>query len=172
MLRISRLTDYGIVLLTRFASDRTRSVHNARDLAAEVRIPAPTVSKILKTLAHVGVLESHRGASGGFSLSRAPEDVSVAEVIEALDGPIAMTDCLGEEAGTCEIESGCPVRSNWDRINRTVRDALRGLSIADMARPAFLQHRGLAIAAATAPAAAAGSKAGTPPPSGQASEAR
>jgi len=170
VLRISRLTDYGIVLLTRFASDRTSSVHAAKDLAAEARIPAPTVSKILKILAHVGVLESHRGATGGFSLARPAAEVSVAEVIEALDGPIAMTECLGEEAGTCDIESGCPVRSNWDRINRTVRDALRGLTIADMARPAFLQHR--ALATATVLGAANGPQAGTPPTSGSASGAR
>jgi FeS assembly SUF system regulator len=167
VLRISRLTDYGIVLLTRFASDRTTSVHTARDLAAEVRVPAPTVSKILKALAHVGILESHRGASGGFSLARPAERISVAEVIEALDGPIAMTECLGEEPGACEIESGCPVRSNWDRINRTVRDALVGLTIADMARPAFLRRRPLAVAI---PSGSPLPEAGTPPTPPRASE--
>jgi FeS assembly SUF system regulator len=140
LLRITRLTDYGIVLMTRLATDRTRSVHAARDLAAESRIPLPTVAKILKALAHVGLLTSHRGASGGFSLAKDPARISVAEVIESLEGPIAMTECLGEEQGACGIEQGCPARSNWDRINRVVRQALVGLTLEEMARPAFLQE--------------------------------
>lgn len=153
MLRITRLADYGIVLMTRFASDRKGTVHTARGLAADSRVPLPTVSKILKAFAHVGILESHRGAAGGFSLARDPQRLSVAEIIEALDGPIAMTECLGETPGTCEIENGCPVRSNWDRINRSVRQALEGLSIADMARPAFLRHRAAPPVTLLSPAA-------------------
>jgi Rrf2 family protein len=81
------------------------------------------------------LLVSHRGVGGGFALAREPERISVAEVIAALEGPIAITECLGEVPGTCELEAGCPVRSNWDRINRVVREALEGLSIAEMARP-------------------------------------
>ena len=137
MIRLTKLADYGIVLMTHLASERTRTVHTARDLAAMTRVPLPTVSKILKALAHMGILESHRGVGGGFTLARDPQRISVADVVTALEGPIAITECLSEGPGACELEAGCPVRSNWDRINGVVRGALERLSIAEMARPVF-----------------------------------
>ena len=137
MIRLTKLADYGIVLMTHLASERTRTVHTARDLASATRVPLPTVSKILKALAHTGLLESHRGVGGGFALARDPERVSVADIVIALEGPFAITQCLSEGLHSCEIESGCPVRSNWDRINGVVREALERLSIAEMARPVF-----------------------------------
>ena len=140
MIRLTKLADYGIVLMTRLAAAPRGSVHTARGLAASAGVPLPTVAKILKALAHPTpdggpLLVSHRGVGGGFALVRDPERISVAEVIAALEGPIAITECLGEAPGTCELEAGCPVRSNWDRINRVVREALERLSIAEMARP-------------------------------------
>jgi Rrf2 family protein len=106
-------------------------------VSVATRVPLPTVSKILKALAHAGVLVSHRGVGGGFALARPAEAISVGAVIEALEGPIALTECLGDDPHSCDIEAGCPVRSNWERINRVVRDALEGLSIADMASARF-----------------------------------
>ncbi|MGH7162730.1 MAG: SUF system Fe-S cluster assembly regulator [Planctomycetota bacterium] len=132
MLRITKQADYGIVLLTRFTGNGERSVHNARDLAAETRLPLPTVSKILKALARDGLLLSHRGVKGGYSLARPAREVSVADIIRALDGPIAMTECLDIEGSDCGIESCCPVRSNWARINRAVRLALAGIPLTEM----------------------------------------
>lgn len=136
MIRITKLADYGIVLLTHFASSRPKAVRTARELSVETRIPLPTVSKILKALAREGVLNSHRGVGGGFALARAADDISVADVITALDGPIAITECL-EDDTACGHESMCVIRTNWDRINRVVREALSGLSIAEMARFPF-----------------------------------
>lgn len=136
MIRITKLTDYGIVLLSHISRTpgwRTRSV---RDIATETHLPLPTVSKLLKALTRSGLLVSHRGAKGGYALARRPEDISVAQIISSLDGPIAITDCSGDPNGKCEIERLCSVRNNWRRINVAIKDALDGLTLAEMARPA------------------------------------
>lgn len=140
MLRITKQTDYGIVLLTHMAMDRERLV-TAPDLAAEANLPQPMVSKILKLLAKDGVLESHRGANGGYCLAREPEAVTVAEVITALEGQIAITECTDEEPGLCTQEAVCPVRSNWNRINFAIRTALEGISLAEMSGVVPVQRR-------------------------------
>lgn len=133
MLRMARLTDYGIMLLTTFAREpeRTRS---ARELAEASRLPRPTVSKILKALAHHDLLVTHRGVKGGFSLARRPDGISIAEIITALEGPIAVTEC-SETHGNCRLEPVCIVRSNWRRINRVVLKALERISLAEMTHP-------------------------------------
>ncbi|HEX2224576.1 MAG TPA: SUF system Fe-S cluster assembly regulator [Thermoanaerobaculia bacterium] len=133
MIRITKQTDYGVVLLTHLASHPERQF-NAPDLAAETRLPLPMVSKILKLLAREGLLASHRGVKGGYNLGRTPEAITMAEVIRALEGPIAITECI-EEAGDCAHASLCGVRGHWHRINEAVREALEGLSLAEMAPP-------------------------------------
>ena len=135
MFRISKLTDYAIVLLSLFTRGRTQE-HNARALAGQTRLPLPTVSKILKTLCRGGVLVSRRGASGGYRLDRPPEEISIAEVIEAIEGPIALTDCSTGTPSGCDFEPQCPVRANWRRINRAVQGALAQLKLTDMVGPA------------------------------------
>ena len=134
MIRIARLTDYAIVLLTYFAR-ATEQVHTARDLAARSHIPLPTVSKLLKALSHGGLLVSQRGVKGGYSLARRPEEISIAAIIGVIDGPIAMTECSALAPGLCELEPVCPVRSNWRRINQAVQGALDGLTLGDMTVP-------------------------------------
>jgi FeS assembly SUF system regulator len=136
MIRMTKLTDYGIVLLTHFARCVDRPTRNAPELAAAAHLPLPTVSKILKVLAREGLLVPHRGAKGGFSLARPPETITVAEIIGALEGPVALTECTTHR-GTdrCGIESLCPVSANWRRINRAVLDALNGITLAEMASP-------------------------------------
>lgn len=140
MIRITKLTDYGIVLLTHFARHPERLTRNAPEIAAAARLPLPTVSKILKILAREGLLVPHRGAKGGFSLARSPLDITMADIISALEGPIALTECNTHGADRCGIESLCPVSTNWRRINRAVLDALSGVTLAEMAspRPALL----------------------------------
>jgi FeS assembly SUF system regulator len=133
MIRITKQTDYGIVLLTHLATHH-EGQYNAPDLASETRLPAPTVSKILKLLAKEGILVSHRGVKGGYSLARAPREISMAQIIAVLEGPIAITECE-DEHGDCVHESSCHVRANWHRINVAVRDALSGISLAEMALP-------------------------------------
>ncbi len=134
MIRLTKLTDYGIVLLTNMAKDPERVMHNARDLAAEAGIPLPMTSKILKALARVGLLVSHRGVKGGYSLAREPEAITVAQIIGALEGPIAITECTDAESD-CQVEASCPVRSNWHRINDAVLQALEGITLAEMTQP-------------------------------------
>ena len=132
MIRITRLTDYGIVLLSRFASSELGTVLSARELSSETGIPLPTASKILKTLTRAGLLASHRGTQGGYSLARSPEEVSVSDIIGSLEGPIALTDCAGDEDGICDIEPTCPVRTNWQRITDAIRDALDAIPLTEM----------------------------------------
>lgn len=135
MIRLSKLADYGIVLLTYFAHEGG-SVRTARELSDESRLPLPTVSKILKALCRSGLLVSQRGVHGGYALVRSAKDISVVDIIGAIEGPIAMTDCAFTAPGLCEFENACPVRSNWQRINSTVVKALSGLSLLDMKQPA------------------------------------
>jgi FeS assembly SUF system regulator len=133
MIRITKQTDYGIVLLTQMATHAERQ-YSAPDLAAEARLPLPMVSKILKLLTREGVLVSHRGVKGGYGLARAPQAISMAEIIAALEGPIAITECV-EDAGDCAHERLCPVRSNWQRINEAVLAALQSITLAEMVHP-------------------------------------
>lgn len=135
MIRMSKLADYGLVLMTQFL--RLPDVDDnlsARELAARTNLPLPVVSKVLKSLTREGLLISHRGANGGYSLSRQPERISVREVLTAVEGPIAMTQCL-ESDGDCSQESICPVRTNWERINYAVHNVLDAISLADMLEP-------------------------------------
>lgn len=134
MIRLSRLTDYGIMLLTLIARDRQNAPRSAREVADRARLPRPTVSKLLKALAHGGLLETHRGVRGGFRLAKPAEEVSVADIIAALEGPIGITECTAHP-GQCGVEPLCPVKTNWKRINRAVLEALDGISLAEMARP-------------------------------------
>jgi FeS assembly SUF system regulator len=135
MIRMSRQADYGIVFLTRMARERAGTVLAASDVAAGTKLPLPTVSKILKALARGGLLLSHRGVKGGYSLARPPENVTIADVITALEGPIAMTDCIASPKGTCEHEPICQVRQNWRRINGVVMRALDDITLAEMTHP-------------------------------------
>jgi FeS assembly SUF system regulator len=134
MIRITKTTDYGIVLLTHMADEPERRF-NAPELAHEAQLPLPMVSKILKLLARDGLLDSHRGVNGGYALSRPPREITVSEVIAALEGPIAITECIDDGPGECVQEAVCPLRSNWQLINAAIRNALEGLRLSDMARP-------------------------------------
>jgi FeS assembly SUF system regulator len=135
MLRISKLTDYGIVLLARVAAAPRDAQLSARELAERAALPLPAASKMLKQLTAAGLLESLRGAKGGYRLVRPPEAITVAEIVDALEGPIALMDC-NAGPGHCEQESRCTVREPWHRINRAVNDALARVTLADLARPA------------------------------------
>jgi len=128
------MTDYAVVLATHLAA--SEGPHAARDLAVQTQIPEPTASKVLKKLARAGVVISQRGPKGGYALARAPEKVGVHEVIEAIDGPIAVTECSDETTDSlCEYETNCGVRANWQRINVAVQDALSQITLADMSVP-------------------------------------
>lgn len=133
MLRISKLTDYAILMMVELA--RERDMLSANLLAERIGVEVPTASKVLKLLAGSGLLESFRGASGGYRVVRSATAISVAEVIAAIEGPIAMTECSVEQ-GLCSQEDSCGLRGNWQRISLAVAQALQGVSLAEMAAPA------------------------------------
>lgn len=134
MIRLSKETDYGILLLSHLAVTPEALIFSARDLANETRVPLPMVSKVLKALAREGVLVSHRGPKGGYALAKKPEKISIAEVIAAMEGPVGLTECI-EHPGDCMQEPTCQVRHNWAKINQRIWDSLDGITLAEMAAP-------------------------------------
>jgi FeS assembly SUF system regulator len=135
MLRVSRLTDYGLVLMSDIAAEPAGVVRTSRDLAAATGLPPATVAKLLKRLHRAGLLASQRGLHGGYVLARPAATITLATVVAALEGPIALTDCQTEE-GSCLMQGTCPVRGTWRELNRTMIDALAGVTLAAVARPA------------------------------------
>ncbi|MDM4770981.1 SUF system Fe-S cluster assembly regulator [Solimonas sp. SE-A11] len=133
MLKLSKLADYATVVMTLIAAEPAR-VHTGVELAERSHIPAPTVAKLLKTLTKGGLLESSRGAHGGYRLVRAPGLISVAEVIRALEGPIGITECSIHE-GSCGLESQCGTRHGWRLINTAIRQALEAVTLDQLAAP-------------------------------------
>jgi FeS assembly SUF system regulator len=131
MLRISRLTDYATVLLAALAGEPAR-VQTATALAEQTHIAAPTVSKLLKQLQRSGLVTSTRGLHGGYQLARPPGQISAAEILDALEGPVALTDCSAGQ-GHCEIEDSCRVGRVWQRLNLAIRRSLNDVSLAQLA---------------------------------------
>jgi len=135
MLRLSKLTDYGTVAMAHFARHPDR-IHAAAELAVSIGVAMPTASKILKMLARADLLRSVRGARGGYMLARPAGEISVAEVIDAMEGPIGVTECSAIP-GLCAQEGSCSIRGNWQRINRVIHDALDQMALTELAQPAF-----------------------------------
>ena len=134
MIRLGKLTDYGLVLMSHMAG-QSQDLHTVRDLAIRCKLPLPTVSKLLKILLRNGLLASHRGTKGGYSLARDPNLISLAEVISALEGPLALTQCSSDVGGLCDLESSCHIKDNQRLINQVVRGALENVMLSDLIRP-------------------------------------
>lgn len=133
MLRISKLTDYAIIILGYMAKTPGKT-YTAGELADSAGVAAPTVSKVLKALARAEVLRSTRGSRGGYQLALPAEETTVAAIIRALEGPIALTEC-GLESAQCEQSASCHIRGNWSVLNRAIQAALDAVTLADMANP-------------------------------------
>ena len=133
MFRLSKTTDYGIVLMAQLASSPDRAPQNARELAQSSDLPIPMVSKILKALAREGLLVSHRGSKGGYHLARLPEELTVSEMVRVLEGPVALMDCAAGPS-LCSHESLCSVREPWQVISRVVEQALAEVTLADLVK--------------------------------------
>jgi FeS assembly SUF system regulator len=131
MIRMSKLTDYAIVLLAHLA--RSQRTLTAQDLAGRSRVPLPTVSKLCKELAKAGLVISHRGRHGGYGLARSADHISVAQIVEALEGPIALTECSTPGPQTCGIEATCPAKASWDPVSRAIHGALASLPLSSIA---------------------------------------
>ena len=130
MVRISKLADYAVVVLVRLG---TGAIETAPGIAQGTGIPEPTVAKVLKALAGAGLVASQRGARGGYRLARPLELISIADVVSAIEGPIALTACVEQSASSCEAECCCPVRGRWDPVNDAVREALESVTLARLA---------------------------------------
>ncbi|MEM6574754.1 MAG: SUF system Fe-S cluster assembly regulator, partial [Pseudomonadota bacterium] len=135
MLRISKLTDYAIVVTAAMAGDPER-IYSAAELASETHLEPPTVAKVLKTLTRSDLVQSFRGASGGYRLARSPAEITVAQLIVAMEGPIGMTQCSVHQ-GLCSTEAVCALRGHWQQISRAVYNALSEMTLLDMTRPSI-----------------------------------
>jgi len=131
MLRISKLTDYATVILARLAAEPERRF-TAAQIAAETHLAAPTVSKLLKQLHRQGLVVSTRGSAGGYLLSRPASEISAAQILDALEGPVALTECAGS-ASHCGIERICRVGHSWQRVNVAIRRSLQEISLLELA---------------------------------------
>ncbi len=141
MLRISKLADYATVIMN-YLAHHPEHWFSATAVSRQVHIAVPTVSKILKILLDSGLVISMRGAGGGYRLARQPEKITLAQVISAMEGTPALTEC-SQAAGTCAQDTVCALRHNWRVINRVILTALENLTLADMAKPLHLQWSSL-----------------------------
>ncbi|TAK72845.1 MAG: SUF system Fe-S cluster assembly regulator [Gammaproteobacteria bacterium] len=133
MLRIGKLTDYAMLILSQMAKE-PHVVLSATSLADKLHLMPPTVSKVLKILSDGGLVSSVRGAEGGYHLAREAATITVSDVITAMEGQVAMTECC-ESPGLCGIDTLCTMRENWLKINSLISSLLRGLTIADLLKP-------------------------------------
>lgn len=141
MLRISKLTDYATVLMA-YLAQRPEAVHSAQALGAQAHIELPTVGKILKKLAQAQLLHSYRGSHGGYQLAKPASQITVADIVQAMEGPIGMTECM-HVGGHCNHEAHCGARGNWHKISLAIETALRSVTLADMLVPSALLRRGI-----------------------------
>jgi FeS assembly SUF system regulator len=135
MIRLGKLTDYALLVMSQMARRPQAELQTARDLAVACRLPLPTVSKLLKRLLQSGLLVSHRGVKGGYNLVREPNLISISEIIASLEGPLALTECSSEITGLCDLEPSCPIKGNQRIINHVVRGALEKVMLSDLIRP-------------------------------------
>lgn len=131
MFRLNKLTDYGIVLMAHVARGAEDMPHTARSLSKATQLPLPTVGKLMRQLSEHGLLTSHRGVNGGYNLARGAENISVADIILALEGPIGFTEC-SVIAGLCEMERSCSIKINSQIIGEALRDALQRVTLAEL----------------------------------------
>lgn len=137
MFRLSKLSDYAVVVLSELGRDGASDKRSATDLAAATGIAEPTVAKVLKLLGAAGLVTSQRGAQGGYRIARPLARTAIADVIVAVEGPIALAACVDGATGGCEAEGSCPVRGRWDPVNTAIRRALAEITLADMQCPAW-----------------------------------
>lgn len=142
MLRLGRLTDYAVTLLSHMETTGKAAVWSAPGLAEKSGIPAPTAAKVLKLLAKGRLITAQRGPAGGYKLARPSAEITIAEIIEVMDGPIALTNCAAKgKRKTCKIQRLCPLSLGWNKVNVAVRDALKNVSLAEMFSPPLLDQK-------------------------------
>lgn len=131
MFKISKMTDYGVVIMSELARTEGR-VLTAPDLSLFTGLKVPTAAKLLRILTKGGLLSSIRGAHGGYVLTKKPSEISIAEIVRVLEGPVAVTSCVDDSHEDCSVENCCPMRGGWDKINRAINAAMEEVTLADM----------------------------------------
>jgi len=132
-MRLTSLADYAVVVMAAAARHPAAASLSAGRLAEETGVPLPTAQKVMGRLAAAGLLISARGAGGGFRLARPAGGISLADIIEAVEGPIAMTNCIEGSIHDCALEGSCRVKPHLNAANDAVRGALQGVSLATLA---------------------------------------
>ena len=132
-MRLTSLADYAVVMMAAAARYPSGARLSATLLAAETGVPLPTAQKLTGRLAAAGLLRTARGTGGGFRLSRLGPEISLADIVEAVEGPIVMTSCVDTERHECALESACQVRPHMGVVNHAVRGALQGVSLSSLA---------------------------------------
>src|SRR3954454_21774702 len=133
-MRLSHLADYAVVLMTAAARRPAGARLSATELAADTGVPLPTTQKLMGQLAACGLLSSARGASGGFALSKPAADISLADIVEAGEGPIAMTMCSDGVNHECALDAHCKIKPHMGIVGNAVRGALGAVSLTELAR--------------------------------------
>jgi FeS assembly SUF system regulator len=134
MLRISKLTDYGTLILVHLAGGKAGHLHPASDVAEATHLALPTVQKLLKKLTRYGMVESARGADGGYRLAKPADQITAAEILDSLEGPVAITECSHDD-GQCELEPNCQVGGAWQKISLAIRLAMSEIRLSDLHNP-------------------------------------
>jgi len=135
-MRLSSLADYAVVMMAAAARHPSGARLSAASLAGETGVPLPTAQKLMQRLGRAGLLDSARGSGGGFRLARGAASISLADIIEAVEGPIAMSNCIEGATHLCAIEGSCRVKPHLRAVNVAVRGALAGVSLATVSGPA------------------------------------
>ncbi|PZQ46554.1 MAG: SUF system Fe-S cluster assembly regulator [Micavibrio aeruginosavorus] len=131
MIKLSKLTDYAVVILAEMARDEGRLL-TASGLSSKTGLPEPTVAKVLKLLTRGGQIESARGINGGYKLARLPGDISMASVITALEGPVMLTSCVDGSEDCCNHSINCALKGKWNPVNAAMQKALEEVTLAQM----------------------------------------
>ena len=137
MFKISRITDYAVVILNTMGHKDVGTLFSANELAEKTAIPLPTVSKTLKLLTKGEIVKSHRGVQGGYALCRVPAEITIAHILRAIEGPLALTACVEESEDDCNAQSYCPLSGQWEKINTGIADILNSVTMEDMSKPMF-----------------------------------
>ena len=137
MLRLNRMTDYAIVVLGALAH-RHGDVLATAHLAELTGLAQPTVAKVSKILLAADLVETQRGVRGGYRLTKAPAAISLVDIVEAMEGPIAVTDCVNGAQDPCAVSNCCFMSSHWNHVNLAIRNALNEVSLEDLTDPAQL----------------------------------
>ncbi|MBL4721740.1 MAG: SUF system Fe-S cluster assembly regulator [Alphaproteobacteria bacterium] len=131
MFKISRMIDYGVVIMSQLAHTR-HEIMTAPEIAEATGLPMPTVSKVLKVLGRSDIVQSHRGVNGGYALARPAHEITLADIIETLEGPVALTACVDASDQHCKVETFCPIKGGWEKVNHSIRRALEDVNLVEL----------------------------------------